>query len=164
MNYFSSAHPSLVIFSSCQNNWPDSNTLDQLVALDKGFNFPWSLDRWKDLDQQEHFILFLLLESEELTAMGLVYAPNLEQSELIKLTVQACYKRQGKGIKLLENVISYLSSIKAESLFLDVEETNLAALNLYRNLNFNELGVKQNFYGPGRNGISMRRSIDATQA
>ena len=47
----------------------------------------------------------------------------------------------------------------AERCFLEVEETNHTARNLYEKIGFETLELVPHFYGPGRNGVRLLLSL-----
>ena len=48
-------------------------------------------------------------------------------------------------------------------MILMVENTNSAARALYLSRGYAQVGIQRNYYGPGRDGIWMRKERDLTQ-
>ena len=63
----------------------------------------------------------------------------------------------------MDAVLRRLHAERAEALFLEVDETNLPAIALYRRLGFGEVGRRANYYrssGHGPTGaLVMRRDL-----
>lgn len=80
------------------------------------------------------------------------------------LTVAVARRRQGRGIgrQLLDEMLRRLYFMRVGSVFLEVAETNVAALSLYRRLGFREVGRRQNYYsaGSGANALVMRADLN----
>ena len=55
-------------------------------------------------------------------------------------------QRKGLGSLLLENLLNYANQNQIESVFLEVRCTNLSAIALYRKFNFNQVGIRKNYY------------------
>ncbi|RUX64079.1 ribosomal-protein-alanine acetyltransferase, partial [Mesorhizobium sp. M7A.F.Ca.US.014.04.1.1] len=60
-------------------------------------------------------------------------------------------------------VLRELYAQRAEALFLEVDETNVAAIALYRRLGFREVGKRPNYYRSAEHGptgaLVMRRDL-----
>ena len=91
----------------------------------------------------------------------------VDEAELLNLTVAPPYQRQGIGKHLLEWIArSFDASIR--TLFLEVRASNQPAIALYDQLNFNEVGIRPNYYpapkklaAKGReDAIIMAKSLD----
>lgn len=68
-----------------------------------------------------------------------------DEAELLNIVVAPEYHRQGLASRLLELVYDSFNAT-IHSLFLEVRASNKAALCLYDNLGFNEVGVRSNYY------------------
>jgi ribosomal-protein-alanine N-acetyltransferase len=60
--------------------------------------------------------------------------------------VARAHRRQGLGWRLMDAVLRELHGQRAEALFLEVDETNTAAIALYRRLGFFEVGKRPSYY------------------
>ncbi|TIX76227.1 MAG: GNAT family N-acetyltransferase, partial [Mesorhizobium sp.] len=69
----------------------------------------------------------------------------------------------GLGWQLMDAVLRELHAQRAEALFLEVDETNVAAIALYRRLGFREVGKRANYYRSPEHGptgaLVMRRDL-----
>ncbi len=63
------------------------------------------------------------------------------EREILNLAVAIEFRRLGVGSRLLKNEIQ-----RGATLFLEVRETNTAALHLYRNAGFKNISVRRNYY------------------
>lgn len=85
------------------------------------------------------------------------------EGEILTVAVARAKRRNGLGWKLMDAVLRELHAERAEALFLEVDETNLPALALYRRLGFRKVGQRPGYYeqtGGGRTGaIVMRRDL-----
>ena len=66
------------------------------------------------------------------------------------MSVDTYEQCQGIGRKLMESLIAYARG-RAETMFLEVRPSNPAAIALYENLGFNEIGVRKAYY-PAKDG------------
>ena len=68
-----------------------------------------------------------------------------DEAELLNIVVSPDYQRQGLATRLLECVCDSFNET-IHTLFLEVRASNKAALFLYDNLGFNEVGFRPNYY------------------
>lgn len=85
------------------------------------------------------------------------------EGEILTVAVARTHRRQGLGWQLMDAVLRSLHAERAEALFLEVDETNVAALTLYRRLGFREVGKRPNYYRSTEHGptgaLVMRRDL-----
>jgi len=69
-----------------------------------------------------------------------------DEAELLNLGVDPEFRRQGVARALL----AALSSVASGTLFLEVAADNTAAIELYKKLGWQGIGVRPGYYGQGR--------------
>jgi ribosomal-protein-alanine acetyltransferase len=78
-----------------------------------------------------------------------------DEAELLNLAVDPAFRRRGVGKALL----SHLENAARGTVFLEVAETNSAALALYRNAGWEEVAIRKEYYNQGKiNAIVMKKS------
>jgi ribosomal-protein-alanine N-acetyltransferase len=77
---------------------------------------------------------------------------------LLKIVIIPDYRKRGLGKILLENSLNQLQLIGCTQFFLEVEETNTAARDLYLSFDFKIIHRKKDFYGTGRMALIMFKS------
>jgi ribosomal-protein-alanine N-acetyltransferase len=97
-------------------------------------------------------------------AAGFVLARNISgEAEIITIAVARAHRRRGLGRLLMDAVLRELHAARAETLFLEVDERNAAAVALYRRLGFREVGKRSAYYrsaaGVPSNALVMRRDL-----
>jgi len=78
----------------------------------------------------------------------LIRAESGGEAEILTFAIAAKARRRGLGRALLEHLLRHLYQERAEALFLEVDEHNQPALNLYRGLHFAEIGRRKAYYQP----------------
>ena len=73
------------------------------------------------------------------------------EAHLLNICVAPEWQNQGYGRQLLEHFLELARERGASRMFLEVRLSNLAALSLYRDVGFNEVGSRKNYY-PGERG------------
>lgn len=85
------------------------------------------------------------------------------EGEILTIAVAEKLGRAGLGWRLMQAAQRQAVNLGAESLFLEVEETNIAAIGLYRKLSFVEVGKRPAYYSDaaGRKtaALVMRREL-----
>jgi ribosomal-protein-alanine N-acetyltransferase len=73
------------------------------------------------------------------------------QADLLTIAIDPAQQGKGLGRQLLEHIELRAEALGADTLFLEVRESNTAAIKLYETAGFNELGRRNNYY-PAANG------------
>jgi ribosomal-protein-alanine N-acetyltransferase len=85
------------------------------------------------------------------------------EAEILTIVVSRAHRGYGLGRMLMDAVLRHLHSERAEALFLEVDETNLPALALYRRLGFRDVGRREGYYssreGRKTSALVMRRDL-----
>jgi len=76
--------------------------------------------------------------------------------EILDLAVHPNHRRHGHGSFLLKTFVQRLSQSAVQKIFLEVRESNVAAIALYRKLGFQISGRRPNYYhNPEENALLM---------
>ena len=73
--------------------------------------------------------------------------------EILNFCVDKEYQHQGIGKKLISYVLSYLNTLGAKSSILEVRESNINAINLYKKIGYKQISVRKNYYSNGENAL-----------
>jgi ribosomal-protein-alanine N-acetyltransferase len=150
----------------------------QLEALDNSFfPNPWSHRAWEDFAKNpaNYYLVSALAEgrqSEEeaplhdgpegtvLVGYSLFLLSELESlAHLLKIVVRPSWRQMGLGRRMIQEGIQTLVGKGFERIFLEVEENNVDAVNLYQTMGFRRLHYSKHFYGPGRHAVIMDNKI-----
>lgn len=149
-------------------------TLEPLAVADspaiaaihtEDFVRPWADDEFASLLGQETVFGFAMRETGRGGAapVGFVLARLAAgEGEILTVAVARSHRRQGLGWRLMDAVLRELHGARAQALFLEVDEKNVAALALYRRLGFFEVGKRPAYYesaGGRSNALVMRRDL-----
>ena len=128
---------------------------------------PWSAEEFSSLLMEPAVFGFAAREvgHPHLGIAGFVLARQAaEEAEILTVAVARSHRREGLGWRLMDAVLRRLHADRAEALFLEVDETNMPAIGLYRRLGFHQVGKRPNYYEStgtrGRtNALVMRRDL-----
>ena len=73
-----------------------------------------------------------------------------DEAEVLSVAVAPDCRRRGIGRSLVDEALRQLYRDGARSIHLEVEETNAAAITLYRRVEFRESGRRAGYYSQGR--------------
>jgi ribosomal-protein-alanine N-acetyltransferase len=80
----------------------------------------------------------------------ILYRLAADEAEVLSVAVTPQCRRRGIGKALLEDALRHLYREGARSIHLEVEDSNLAAIGLYRGVEFRESGRRAGYYAQGR--------------
>jgi [ribosomal protein S18]-alanine N-acetyltransferase len=121
--------------------------LEQVIRIEHEiFLFPWSLINFSDSIKAGYHCR-VLAQAETGTLMGygiLMMGPD--EAHILTLGIGASWQKQGWGKKLLRYMIEYSEAQQAQSVLLDVRESNATAANLYQRLGFKKIASRKGYY------------------
>ena len=78
---------------------------------------------------------------------------------ILTIDVSPKYRRKGIGLRFLQEIERVFQQKGAKVCFLEVREDNIAALNLYQEFGYGEVGRLDNYYGNGIAGYVYRKRL-----
>ena len=119
------------------------------------FSLPWSEKSFLESIQRDDTLFLVALNGEEVAGYLGCYCVAGE-GEITNVAVKSSYRRQGVGGKLLETLYEEAKALHTQEFFLEVRESNEAAIGLYSRQGFVKEGVRKNFYEqPVENAVIM---------
>lgn len=120
------------------------------------FARPWGDGEFHSLLMQPTVFGFVARKTNGLfkrPLSGFVLAREVAgEAEILTITVSAKLARCGLGWRLMQAAIRETSARGGESIFLEVDDGNTAALGLYRKLGFEKVGERPAYYAD-KNGV-----------
>lgn len=95
----------------------------------------------------------------------ILYTLVAGEGEILTIATAPQWRRYGIGEQLVKASLSHLNAERAQAMFLEVGQSNHAALALYKKHGFVEVGLRKNYYdtakGPqtGATALVMRRDL-----
>ncbi|MBE5251375.1 MAG: ribosomal protein S18-alanine N-acetyltransferase [Enterobacterales bacterium endosymbiont of Blomia tropicalis] len=106
--------------------------------------FPWSEQTFAS-NQGERFLNLRLEVDGKLAAFAITQVV-LDEASLFNIAVDPAYQRRGLGRQLLQYLIDQLIQREVMTLWLEVRASNLPAIALYEQLEFNQVSRRPNYY------------------
>ncbi len=117
---------------------------DVLRIEESAYDFPWTEGIFKDCLRVGYHSF--VAEREGVVVGYVLMNTVLNEGHILNLCVDTNIRRQGVARCLLQHIIDLATQLEAATLFLEVRESNAAALSLYNEFNFNEIGIRRNYY------------------
>lgn len=117
--------------------------LAQVHAIEQRVqSHPWSLKQFaQSLDSD----LCTVIEQQQRVIGFCILQPVLDEANLLLMAVDPEHQGQGLGAQLLAQSIELLRNQPVQ-IFLEVRETNAAAVALYQKLDFHQIDLRRNYY------------------
>lgn len=135
--------------------------IEEIIEIEKEAFGAGGLNHWGFPPFIYHGAVYVAMVNKQ--AVGVIEYmrdfDNQEKSYLYGLAVAEDYRQQGIGNKLLEYSLNELKERKINTVELTVEPDNEAALNLYRQFNFEKIAYRKAEYGPGEDRVIMKLSL-----
>ena len=107
---------------------------------------PWSLESIISALERED-IFYKILFNEENDPIGyFIASSSYEEAELYRIAVLPSHRRMGLGKRLMEDFLNGCPK-EVEKIFLEVRESNAAAVKLYEKSGFEIISRRKNYYG-----------------
>jgi len=119
--------------------------LSAVLAVERAaYSHPWSLGIFRDCLRVGYSCQVGLLAGR--TVAHGVLSVAVGEAHLLNLCVHPDHQGQGLGRQLLEGMLGLARDHRADTVFLEVRSTNLAAQALYQSSGFNEVGRRFDYY------------------
>ncbi|RMA97822.1 ribosomal protein S18-alanine N-acetyltransferase [Hydrogenothermus marinus] len=82
-----------------------------------------------------------------------------DEAEINLIVVRKDFQGKKIGSFILENFINELKEKNKKTIFLEVDEKNKKAINLYKKFGFEEYSIRKNYYKNKSNAILMRKFL-----
>ena len=124
--------------------------LDKVIAIEETvYPYPWTRGIFYDC-LHIGYLCRVLEYNGKIIAYG-VMSVAVEESHILTLVVGKDEQGKGYGKKILNEMIQQAVSSNAKTMYLEVRTSNKAAIQLYHQRGFNELGIRNNYY-PAEHG------------
>ena len=89
--------------------------------------------------------------------IGLWIADNMQ---ILNFYVDKEYQNMGYGSMMMDFVVKVCEKSNIKSLTLEVRESNVKAINLYKKFGLKEVAVRKAYYNNGENALLMERKFE----
>jgi len=121
--------------------------IEQVIAIDRvSFSLPWP-ERSFRFELTDNPASRCWVAEVDGKIVGMIVAWLIvDEVHVATIATHPDFRRQGIAKNLLSHALQHLSTEGAQSSFLEVRASNLAAQELYRKFGFEESGVRRRYY------------------
>lgn len=130
----------------------------QVAALEKAcFTTPWSENSVRA--ELTNPLSLWLVAVDHGEVVGYVGSQSvMDEADMMNVAVSDAYRRQGIARKLVEALITALDARGVRSLTLEVRASNEPAKQLYKQIGFEQVGRRPNYYrNPKEDALILRK-------
>lgn len=103
---------------------------------------PWTI---KQFEESVESYVSTVIEQNGKVVGFCILQPVVDEANLLLMAIDPSVQGQGLGFKLLEASIGLLRNNPVQ-IFLEVRESNLAAIALYEKSSFHQIDLRKNYY------------------
>jgi len=124
----------------------ETKHLLQILDFEKEcFTIPWSKNMFLDELQNDLARYMVISYSGKIAGYGGMWI-ILDEAHITNIAIDPKHQKHGLGSQLLMHMIKQAEAEGAKQMTLEVRESNLAALKLYRKFGFIECGIRKKYY------------------
>lgn len=127
----------------------DKTDIPFLVSARESFPDAWDEKMLLSAFNAGNFFGFI---AEDGAPAGFItYSVNIDTADLQDLFVAEYHRKKGVGLALVSAFILDAKSRGLKKLFLEVRESNIPAVNLYKKSGFTQISTRKKYYPDGEN-------------
>ncbi len=115
----------------------------------RAYDYPWTYGIFQDC-LRYGYCCWVFERDDCVDGYG-VMSIAAGEAHILNLCVRPEVRRHGLGRKILNYLVDLARRHDADTVLLEVRPSNRAAVSLYHELGFNEVGTRRNYY-PAENG------------
>jgi ribosomal-protein-alanine N-acetyltransferase len=127
----------------------DADVDDVMVVEKQAYQFPWTHGIFHDC-LRVGYCCWVCTFDEKIVGYA-VMSIAADEAHVLNVSVAPDYQGNGLGRRLMRRLLTLAGQHRADSVFLEVRESNTTALYLYESLGFNEVGRRRGYY-PSHDG------------
>lgn len=132
--------------------------IEQILEIEKeSFSNHWTKQMFL-AESENKFAHFKICMADNLIIGFIIYRIVLEEAEILNIVIGNQFRGKSFGRQLLNYAINDIKENKARNIFLEVNERNIIAQDLYKNGGFVQYSTRQNYYGDD-NAVLMKLSL-----
>lgn len=139
------------------------NIAQKLVEISEEsyqYGSPWSKEQFQRVLEQDHVFVLLAEMNKEIIGF-LCSGMNPFEAEIYNIAISQKYKRLGLASDLIRHMKRMLVANRIDEIFLEVRESNVGAIKLYKTMGFEPVGLRKDYYTkPSEDAIILKCKIN----
>jgi len=136
-------------FSDCIRLMTQFDLPPVMAIENEAYEFPWTTGIMSDCLKCGYHCYVYEVDCE--VRGYLIFSTVLDEMHLLNICIAPVYQNKGYGNQFIQWLINFARNNGIKTLYLEVRVSNQAAIHLYQNLGFNEIGLRPDYY-PLKNG------------
>ncbi|MDD5022062.1 MAG: ribosomal protein S18-alanine N-acetyltransferase [Endomicrobiaceae bacterium] len=121
--------------------------IDKILEIEKeSFSNHWSKQMFL-AETENKFSRFKICLADSSIIGFIIYRIVLEEAEILNIVIGNKFRGKSFGRQLLKYAVNNIKENKVKNIFLEVNERNIVAQNLYKDGGFVQYSTRQNYYG-----------------
>tara|TARA_B100001094_G_C18082793_1_gene746119 strand:- start:377 stop:844 length:468 start_codon:yes stop_codon:yes gene_type:complete len=123
----------------------------ELIASlhEKCFRKPWTEKSFTELLSYKRNFCWIIASNP---LVGFIIVRIIEkEAEILSLAVDQQYRRYGRAHKLIEHAFNEIQKLHVNICYLEVDQNNTAANQLYEKIGFSQIGLRKKYYNYSNN-------------
>ena len=131
--------------------------LERVAAIERAaFTDPWPRQAFEELLAQPHVRALAVTGAGDRVAGYALFSLVAGEGEILNLAVDPSERRRGHGRGLLEAILDRMRSAGTTAVFLEVRQSNHAAIELYEAAGFRSVSLRRAYYrNPTEHAVTM---------
>ena len=148
--FYAKFNPSLVESAELELRPMRKSDVKAIAAIEESaYEFPWEPNTFKDC-LSVGYCCWVGEKLGQVVAYGIVTV-GAGESHILNVCISPDMQGRGFGRRMMLKLMEVAKSHKAEMMILEVRPSNTKAIELYRDIGFNEIGTRKGYY-PAHNG------------
>ena len=119
--------------------------VDAILRIEQQVHaYPWTLGNFTDSLKSNN--VCKVYENGDGLLGYAILMPALDEIQLLNISIAREYQRKGWGRRLLGEIMKIARDMNMRRILLEVRPSNVAALALYLDAGFSEIGLRRGYY------------------
>lgn len=140
------------------------NIAQKLVEISEGsyqYGSPWNKEQFEKVLEQDHVFVLVVETNKEILGF-LCGGLNPFEAEIYNIAISQKHKRLGLASDLIHKMKRMIVANRIGEIFLEVRESNIGAIKLYKTMGFEPVGLRKDYYTkPSEDALILKCKIDS---
>lgn len=119
--------------------------IDTILRIEQqGYDFPWSKNLFEQAVKSTKYCA--VAQSEDRIVGYGILSYVVGEAELLNICIDPKEQSKGFAKQLLQHLVAHAAHKDNHEMYLEVRVTNTAAIHIYEQAGFNEIGRRKNYY------------------
>lgn len=131
---------------------------DLFEIAEESFEYgsPWTVKQFQGILERNNIVLFAAYQEDKIVGFLCGVCTPFE-AEIYNIVTSKLNQGMGIGTNLIHHLIDLMSQRDVSDLWLEVRENNLEAISFYKNVGFELIGLRKNYYkNPKENALILK--------